>query len=376
MQIFNNVQMNGWTCSPNTIQIISRCWRSLSFGRYEAFQKLSNLWPDRAPPNTAQFLSRCWKNFFVLMLCSHLKTFELMSGPRSPTSYVTAQLIPRRWKTVSTWCYSHLWPGRAPQTRSSSSHGVEKVFRQVGMKFFNNIQVNGCAVIPQARPNFVHGVEEIFCLDVMQLFENLQVYGCAALPNIPCHGPAHFAALKNRFVLMLCKLSRTFKWTAGRALPNAIQLISRFWRSLSPGWYEAFEKHLNWKLGRVPQTRPIFFHSVIEVFRLDVMQPSKNIQVYSWATLPNIACHDPAHCAAFKKRLVLMLSRLSTKFKWTAGRAPPNTVQLISRCWKNSRLDGMKLSKNNRTDGRAVLPQTRPSFTHGVEKLFVLVLCS
>ena len=58
MQTFNNVQMNGWSSSPNTVQLLSRCWGSFSFRWYEAFQKHSNLWLGRAFPNTAQFYLR------------------------------------------------------------------------------------------------------------------------------------------------------------------------------------------------------------------------------------------------------------------------------------------------------------------------------
>ena len=67
-----------------------------------------------------------------------------------------------------------------------------------------------------------------------------------------------------------------------------------------------------------------------------------------------------------------MLCRYLTTFKSTAGRAPPNTVQFISRCHIISRLDGMKLFKTTQICGWAVLPQLRPSSFHGVEELFRL----
>ena len=139
-----------------------------------------------------------------------------------------------------------------PQTRSNAFHRFKEPFLLVGIKFFKDIQTCGWAVFPQTRPSSFHGVEERFRLDVMQPCKNIQVHGWAVLPNIPCHGPAHFAALKNRFVLMLCKLSTTFKWTAGRAPPNTIQLISRCWRLFLSGWYEAFQKQSNWWLGCAP----------------------------------------------------------------------------------------------------------------------------
>ena len=185
------------------------------------------------------------KNFFVWMLCSHLKTFIFMAGPRFPTSPVTAQLILRRWRIISYWRYADF------QQRSNER----------------------LVVLPQIRPSSVHGVKGTFCLDVLQPYKNNQVYGWAALPNIHCHGPAYFAALKNRFVLMLCRLSITFKWTAGRVPSNTVeriyvveevfrlegmklfknhktngwavlplnpaQVLSRCWRSFSSGWYAA-----------------------------------------------------------------------------------------------------------------------------------------
>ena len=320
-----------WTdvrAPPNTVQGISRCWKTFSSGWYEVFQKHSNLWLGRAPTNTAQLYSRCWKNyfdgcsaaikkhlslwlgrvpqhplsrpssfcgveesfrfdvmqtfnnvqtngwscspkhgpvpftvlkyFFVWMLCSHVKTYKFMAGPHFPTSSVTAQLILRCWGIVSLWCCADTHQRSnerlvvLPQTRSSSFHGVEDSSHLDGMKLFKNIRTYGWAVLPRTRPSSVHGVEELFRLDVMQPFKHIQVYGWAAFPNIPCHGLAHFAALKNRFVLMLCRHSTTFKWTDVRAPPNTVQHISRCWRTFSSGWYKVFQKHSNLWLGRAP----------------------------------------------------------------------------------------------------------------------------
>ena len=186
------------------------------------------------------------KKLFVWMLCSRLETFKFKAGPRSPTSPVAAQLISRRWKIVSSWCCADFQQRSnnrlvvLPQTRSSSFHGVENSFRLDGMKLFKNIRIYGWVVLPQTRPNFFHGVEEPSRLDVMQLIKHIQVDGWAALPNIPCHDLANFAALRTRFVLMLCRHSTTFKWTDVRAPPNTVLGISRCWRTFSSGWYEAF----------------------------------------------------------------------------------------------------------------------------------------
>ena len=187
-----------------------------------------------------------------------------MAGPRSPTSPVTAQLSSRRWRIVSFWCYADIQRRSnertfvLPQTRSMAFHGVEELSHLVGTKLFKNTRTNGWAVLPQTRPSFVHGVDELFRLDVMQPCKNIQVHGWAALSKISCHGAAHFASLKNCFVLMLCRLSTTFKWTAGRAPPNTVQPISRCWKLFSSGWYEAFQKHSNLWLGRAPSNTAQF----------------------------------------------------------------------------------------------------------------------
>ena len=138
------------------------------------------------------------------------------------------------------------------QARSRAFYAFEEPFRLDDVKLFKNIRTYGWAVLPQTQPKIHHGVEKPFPLNVMQPLKHDQVHGWAALPNIPCHGPAPFAALKNHFAWMLCRLSTTFKWTDGRAPPNTFPLISRCWRLFSSGWYEAIQKHSNIWLGRVP----------------------------------------------------------------------------------------------------------------------------
>ena len=187
------------------------------------------------------------------------------------------------------WKHSSSWLGRTlqhPLSRPSSIRGVEDLFRLDVDQTFNNVQMNGwsCspkhgpahftvlktlfiwmvwsfsktfefygwAVLLQTRRSSVHSVEELFCLDVMQPIKHNQVDGWAALPYIPCHGIAHFAALKNRFVLMLCRYSTTFKWTDVRAPPNTVQGISRCWKTFLSGWYETFQKGSNLWLGCAP----------------------------------------------------------------------------------------------------------------------------
>ena len=205
------------------------------------------------------------KNLFVWMLCTRLKPFKFMAGPRSATSLVTAQLISRRERCFSFWCFANFqqrlneWLVVLPQTRSSSFHGVKTFSRLDGMKVFRIIQSYGWAVLPQTRPSSFHSLEVLFRPDVMQPIKTIQVYGWAALPNIPCHGPAKIAELNNFFVVMLCRLSTTFKSTAGRAFSNTMQPISRCSSIFSSGWYEAFQKHSLLWLGPAPPNTVQFF---------------------------------------------------------------------------------------------------------------------
>ena len=83
------------------------------------------------------------------------------------------------------------------------------------------------------------------------------------------------------------------------------------------------------------QTRPSSFHGVEKPFLSGCYAAvSKTIKLMA-GPLPNIPCHGSADFAALKFLFVLMFRRLSTAYKWTAARAPTNTVQLISQCWVN-----------------------------------------
>ena len=168
-------------------------------------------------------------------------------------------------------------------------------------------------------------------------FKNIQFDGWAALPNIFCHGPIHFASLNCGFVLMLCRLSTAFKWTAGRAPPNTVQLKSRCWVNFLSGWREAFQKHSKLKLGRAS---------------------------------PNTAQFLPRCWRTFSSGCYAAISKT---FKLMAGpRSPtsPVTTQLISRrrrfflfwCYAD-----FQQGSNERL---VVLPQTRSSSIHGVESTF------
>ena len=227
---------------PNTVQLISRCRKQFLVWMVWSFSKTFDLMTGPCSPKHGPVPFKVLKNFFVWMLCTRLKPFKFIAWPRSPTSPVTAQLISRRERCFLFWSFADFqqrlneWLVVLPETRSSSFHGVKAFSRLDEMKVFKIIQSFGLAVLPQTQPSSFHSLEELFRPDVMHPFKTIQVCGWAVLPNIPCHVPAHFPALKNHFVLMLCRLSTTFKWTAGRASQNTIQLISRCQTIFSFGW--------------------------------------------------------------------------------------------------------------------------------------------
>ena len=173
----------------------------------------------------------------------------------------------------------------------------------------------------------------------MQPCKHIQVDGWAALPIIPCHGPASFAALKNYCVLMLCRLSTTFKWTDGRAPPNTAQLFSRCWKFF-----------LFWM----------------------VWSYSKTFELTARPCSPK---HGPVFSSVLRNRFVYMFCRRLETFKLMAGPRSPTSVvtaQLISQRWRIFSFwccaDFQQLS-NERL---VVLPQTRSRAFHGVEDSFYL----
>ena len=206
------------------------------------------------------------------------------------------------------------------------------------MKLFKHIQRYSRTVLFQTRPSLFYGVDQTFRLNVMQPFKTFQVFGLAVLPNIPCHGPAHFAALNNHFVLMLCKLSTTFKSTARRAPPNTVQLNSRCRKHFLVWMVWSFSKTLEFVARRCSRKHgPVFFMVLINFF------------------------------------VEMLFSHLKT-FKFMAGpRSPtsPVTVQLISRRWKVVSFYGDCQQRS--TQRLVVLPLTRYNSFHDVETFFLLV---
>ena len=309
MQTFNNVQSNGRSCSPKHGPGHFTVLKNLFVWMKWSFSKTFELVAELCSPKHGPVLFTVLNNLFVWMLCSHVKTFKFMAGPHFPTCSVTAQLILRRWKIVSLWCCADI------QQRSNER----------------------LVVLPQTRPSSFHGVEELFCLDVMQPFKHIQVDGWAALPNIPCHGPAHFASLRNRFVLMFCKHSTTFKWTDVRAPLNTVQSISRCWK--------IFFVWMKWSF-------------------------SKTFELVAGLCFPK---HGPVLFTVLKNLFVWMFCSHVKTLKFMPGpRSPtsPFTAQLISRRWRIVLFCSCADNQQRSNERMVVLPQTRSNAFHGFEKHF------
>ena len=177
MQTFNNVQMNGWSCSPNTVQLKSQCWVNFSSGWREAFQKHSKVWLGHASRNTAQFFFHSVEEPFRLEVMQLLRKHSSWWLGRAP-QHALSRPSPFYGVKHLFFCCCADFQQRSnerllvlPQTRSSSIHGVESTFRPDGVKLFKNIPNLGWIVLPQTRPSSFHDVEEPFRLDVMQPFQ-------------------------------------------------------------------------------------------------------------------------------------------------------------------------------------------------------------
>ena len=207
-------------------------------------------------PKHCTVLFTVLKKFFVWMLCNHVKTFKIMAGLRSPTSSDTVQLILRRWRTVSFWCYAVFEQDSnerlvvLPQKRCSSFHGVERVFFWMVWNFPKTFERKARPYSPKHGPVPFTLLSFFF---VWMLCSQIKTFKSMAWPRTPSSPvTAQFISRRrNLFGLMLCRFSTTFKWTAGRAPRNTVQLILQSWRSFSSWWYEAFQQHSNLGLGRV-----------------------------------------------------------------------------------------------------------------------------
>ena len=134
VHIFNNVQMNTWSCFPKHILAHFTVLKTFLIWMVWSYSKTFELMAGPCSPKTRPSSFHGVKKPFRLMLCRQLNTFKLMAGPRSPTSPVTAQLIFHGWGIISFWCCADFQQRSnermvvLPETHPSCFHGVENIF--------------------------------------------------------------------------------------------------------------------------------------------------------------------------------------------------------------------------------------------------------
>ena len=101
MDTYNNVQMNGWSCSSKQDPAPFTVLNNLFVLMVCSFSQTIKFMAGPCSPKHGAVSFTVLKNFFVWMLLSHLKPFKLMSGLRSPKSLVTDQLKSRRSRSFS-----------------------------------------------------------------------------------------------------------------------------------------------------------------------------------------------------------------------------------------------------------------------------------
>ena len=282
------------------------------------------------------------KNLFVWMLRSHLKTFKFMAVTRSPIFPVTAQLISRRWTILSSSCKEHFKQRLnerlvvLPQTRSGSLHVVKVIFVWMVKTFQKHAnRWLGCASANTAQ----------FLSRCWKTFS----FGC-------------YAAIQKRS-----------SWWLGRSptSPVTAQLISRRWKIFSFWCSADFQQRSNERLVVLLQTRSSAIHGVQSTFRPDGMKLSKTFEILDGSCSPK---HGPVPLTVLKNFFVWMLCNRLKTLKLMAGPRPPTspvTAQLILRRWRLFSSWCYANFQQRSNERLVVLPQTRSSSFHGIEKSFV-----
>ena len=174
MQIFNNVQMNGWSCFPQT--------RCSSFYGVESTFCLDGV----------KLIKNIQILGWVVLYQTRPSSFH---GVEKPFRLDVMQPFQKH----SSW-----WLGRVPQhplSRPSSFHGVKHGCRFDVMQTFNNVQTNGWSCSPKHAPTHFTVLMQLF---VRLLWNFLKAFNCIARPCFSKHGQVPFTVLKNLFVWMLC----------------------------------------------------------------------------------------------------------------------------------------------------------------------------
>ena len=240
-RLSTTIKRTAGRATPNTAQLVSRC--SIPFC-YDAMQPFRNIkayqknWYffEDALPNIFCFrppLLWTLNKIFVLMLRGLLKTFDYKAGPCSPKhnpvpftvlNNFFVWMLCKHLKTFKTMAPQH------PLSRPSSFHRTEKFFRLDVMQTFNNVQINGCSCHPKHGPAHFTMLKNFF---VWLFWSFSKTVNSTVGPCSSKHGPIPFTMLKNLFVWMLCSRLRTFKFKArprSPTTPITAQVISWRWR--------------------------------------------------------------------------------------------------------------------------------------------------
>ena len=206
MRIVNNLQINGWSCSP-----------------------------EHDPAHFTVL-----KHFVLWMVWSFSNTIKFMAGPCSPkhgpVSFTVLNNFFRLEIMQPFKNHSSLWLGRAPQhplSRPSWFCGVEESFRFDVMQIVNNLQKNGWSCSPKHDPADFTVSNNFLVWMVWSFSKTFEVMAGLCSPK---HGPVPFTVLKNLFVWMLCSHLKNFKFMIGLRSPTSFataQLVSRRWTLFS-----------------------------------------------------------------------------------------------------------------------------------------------
>ena len=278
MKLFKYIQSFGWVVLPKT--------RSKSIHSVEKIFCRSVMQPFK------KFQIGGWTALFNI----------LYHGPAQFTTL----------NNLFFWCYADIQqPSNErlvvlPKTRSTSYHGVESTFRPNRVKHFKNHQKLSSIVLPQTRPSSFHGVQEIFRVVVMQPFRKHSNWWLGRASQHPLSRPSLHRGVKHLFVLMLCRLSTTFKErlvVLPQTRSSSLHSVEQFFRL---DVMQPIQTLSNWRLGRAPQhllSRPSSFHGGKHGYRFDVMQTFNNVQMNGWSCSPK---HGPAHITALRQLFVRM----------------------------------------------------------------------
>ena len=147
MQTFNNVEMNGWSCSPKHGPIHFTVLKQLFVRLIWNFLKTIRCTGRPCFSKHGQVPFTVLQSFFVWMLCSRFENNEVYGWAALPNIPCHGPTYFAALNIFLFWCYADFQQRSnerlvvLPKTRSSSIHGVKTTFCPIDMKLFKNIQM-------------------------------------------------------------------------------------------------------------------------------------------------------------------------------------------------------------------------------------------